>query len=73
MLRDKIAHRELVDYSINQLGKVLFGHENGSKILKNVRSPGQPLVDDWDCLKALVNLLTIISIIMHKYQLHLIT
>lgn len=53
-LRDEISHREHVDYSINLLGKLLLGHENGSKILKNVRSPGEPLVDDWDCLKTLV-------------------
>ncbi|PON87664.1 Peptidase C13, legumain [Trema orientale] len=53
-LRDRISHREHVDYSINHIGNLLFGFKNGSKILKNVRSAGQPLVDDWDCLKTFV-------------------
>ncbi|PON78576.1 Peptidase C13, legumain [Parasponia andersonii] len=53
-LHDRISHREHVDYSINHIGNLLFGFKNGSKILKNVRSAGQPLVDDWDCLKTFV-------------------
>ncbi|PON78579.1 Peptidase C13, legumain [Parasponia andersonii] len=53
-LRDRISHREHVDYSINHIGNLLFGFKNGSKILKNVRSAEQPLVDDWDYLKTYV-------------------
>lgn len=56
-LRDEVARREHIDYSINHVGNLLFGSENGSKMLSYVRAAGQPLVDDWDCLKTLVILL----------------
>lgn len=36
------------------IGKLLFGSEKGSEILKTVRPMGQPLVDNWDCLKTMV-------------------
>lgn len=52
-----MSHRMHVDKSIKLIGKLLFGIEKGPEILKAVRPAGQPLVDDWDCLKALVNLL----------------
>ncbi|XP_024031870.1 vacuolar-processing enzyme alpha-isozyme [Morus notabilis] len=50
----EISHRKKVDHNINQIGKLLLGYENNAKVLKNVRPSGQPLVDDWDCLKNLV-------------------
>ncbi|KAF4404584.1 hypothetical protein G4B88_005970 [Cannabis sativa] len=53
-LSDELAHREHVDYSINQIGKLLLGHHDHQNGFKNLRSSGQPLVDDWDCLKTLV-------------------
>ncbi|KAK9923945.1 hypothetical protein M0R45_032341 [Rubus argutus] len=53
-LIDEISRRKKVDYNIKQLGKLLFGYSNSSKVMKNVRPPGQPLVDDWDCFKMLV-------------------
>jgi legumain len=50
-----VAHRKHLDSSIDFIGKLLFGFENGSSTLGAVRSPGQPLVDDWDCLKQMVS------------------
>ncbi|PQQ21142.1 vacuolar-processing enzyme [Prunus yedoensis var. nudiflora] len=54
-LLDEIAHRKLVDYRINKLGELLFGHQKSSEVLLNVRPQGKPLVDDWDCFKILVS------------------
>ena len=34
---------------------LLFRIENGPPTLQALRSPGQPLVDDWDCLKQMVS------------------
>ncbi|BBG98681.1 Vacuolar-processing enzyme gamma-isozyme [Prunus dulcis] len=53
-LLDEIAHRKLVDYRINKIWELLFGHQKSSKVLLNVRPQGQPLVDDWDCFKMLM-------------------
>ncbi|KAM6562830.1 hypothetical protein CsatB_022828 [Cannabis sativa] len=53
-LSEELAHREHVDYTINQIGKLLLGHHDHQNGFKNLRSSGQPLVDDWDCLKTLV-------------------
>ncbi|KAK1601707.1 hypothetical protein QYE76_018401 [Lolium multiflorum] len=38
------------------IGNVLFGFEEGPKVLNAIRSAGQPLVDDWDCLKYMVRI-----------------
>uniref|UniRef100_A0A2P2NZD1 Uncharacterized protein MANES_06G178900 n=1 Tax=Rhizophora mucronata TaxID=61149 RepID=A0A2P2NZD1_RHIMU len=54
-LQDEIDHRQHVDSSINQIASLLFGNEKGSEMLQLVRPSGQPLVDDWDCLKMFVN------------------
>lgn len=51
---EAMAHRMHLDNSIELVGKLLFGIEDGPKILKSVRNAGQPLVDDWTCLKTLV-------------------
>ncbi|KAJ6910121.1 vacuolar-processing enzyme-like [Populus alba x Populus x berolinensis] len=57
------AHRDLlrlhshirhVDRSLNHIASTLFGDENAANAMKHVRPSGQPLVDDWDCLKGLV-------------------
>lgn len=58
-LIDEISRRKKVDYNIKQIGKLLFGYSNSSKVMKNVRPPGQPLVDNWDCFKMLVRPQTI--------------
>uniref|UniRef100_A0A5B7AFE5 Putative Gamma vacuolar processing enzyme n=1 Tax=Davidia involucrata TaxID=16924 RepID=A0A5B7AFE5_DAVIN len=51
---EAMSHRMHIDNSIKMIGKLLFGIEKGPEVLKTVRSSGQPLVDDWDCLKTLV-------------------
>jgi len=48
-----MSHRLHVDNSILLIGKLLFGLE-GHAVLNKVRPSGEPLVDDWDCLKSLV-------------------
>ncbi|KAE8688975.1 Vacuolar-processing enzyme [Hibiscus syriacus] len=49
-----MSHRMLVDNSMKLIGKLLFGIERGPEILSAVRPAGQPLVDDWKCLKKMV-------------------
>jgi len=49
----EMSHRLHVDASVDFIGSMLFGSEGGP-ILTNIRSPGQSLVDDWDCLKSMV-------------------
>ncbi|XP_043705645.1 vacuolar-processing enzyme-like [Telopea speciosissima] len=51
---DFMSHRMHVDHSIKMIGKLLFGIEKGSEVLEAVRPVGQPLVDDWGCLKTMV-------------------
>lgn len=51
---EAMAHRMHLDSSIELVGKLLFGLEIGPEVLKTVRPAGQPLVDDWACLKTLV-------------------
>ncbi|CAN4099809.1 unnamed protein product [Withania somnifera] len=49
-----IAQRSQVDTNVKHLGELLFGVEKGNEILKKVRPAGQPLVDNWECLKAYI-------------------
>ncbi|XP_059657102.1 vacuolar-processing enzyme-like [Cornus florida] len=51
---EALSHRMHVDNSIKMIGKLLFGIHEGPEVLKTVRPVGQPLVDDWECLKTLV-------------------
>lgn len=51
---EAMAHRMHLDHSMKLVGKLLFGFEKGPEVLKTVRPAGEPLVDDWDCLKTLV-------------------
>ncbi|GLJ23425.1 hypothetical protein SUGI_0443330 [Cryptomeria japonica] len=55
-LVDLMTHRMHLDKSVKLIGKLLFGTERGPLVLNTVRSPGQPLVDDWDCLKTMVRI-----------------
>ncbi|KAJ8448862.1 hypothetical protein Cgig2_011483 [Carnegiea gigantea] len=52
---EAMSHRAHLDDSMKLVGKLLFGIEKGPKVLETVRPAGQPLVDDWKCLKSLVN------------------
>jgi legumain len=49
-----MSRRSRVDSSMELIGSLLFGSDEGSKVLGAVRPAGQPLADDWDCLKAMV-------------------
>ncbi|KAK9683852.1 hypothetical protein RND81_10G169200 [Saponaria officinalis] len=51
---EAMSHRAHVDNSVELIGKLLFGIGKGSEMLKTVRPAGQPLVDNWKCLKSLV-------------------
>ncbi|XP_073008107.1 vacuolar-processing enzyme-like [Typha latifolia] len=53
-LLEVMAHRLHVDNSIKLIGNLLFGSDEGSKVLTAVRPTGRPLVDDWGCLKSMV-------------------
>jgi legumain len=49
-----MARRSQVDRSVDLVGGLLFG--SGNKVLNDnaFRPAGQPLADDWDCLKSMV-------------------
>ncbi|CAN6327027.1 unnamed protein product [Urochloa humidicola] len=49
-----MSRRSQVDSSVELIGGLLFGSEEGSRVLGAVRPAGQPLADDWGCLKAVV-------------------
>jgi hypothetical protein len=56
---EAMSHRMHIDDSVKLVGKLLFGMKKGPEVLTSVRPAGQPLVDDWDCLKTLVPFLTV--------------
>ncbi|XP_050363521.1 vacuolar-processing enzyme-like [Argentina anserina] len=51
---EAMSHRMHIDESMKLIGKLLFGIKKGPEVLSAVRPAGQPLVDDWDCLKTMV-------------------
>ncbi|WJX84944.1 legumain [Trifolium repens] len=51
---EAMSHRMHIDDNVKLVGKLLFGMKKGPEVLTSVRPAGQPLVDDWDCLKTLV-------------------
>ncbi|KAE8099992.1 hypothetical protein FH972_017931 [Carpinus fangiana] len=51
---EAMAHRMHIDESVKHIGKLLFGIRKGPEVLNIVRPVGEPLVEDWDCLKTLV-------------------
>ncbi|KAL9350120.1 hypothetical protein Peur_057375 [Populus x canadensis] len=53
-IKETVRHRTQLDSSMELIGTLLFGPKKGSAILKSVREPGSPLVDDWICLKSMV-------------------
>ncbi|KAM0919296.1 hypothetical protein ACQ4PT_008231 [Festuca glaucescens] len=53
-IKETVVHTKHLDSSVDFIGKLVFGFENGPSVLEAPRSPGQPLVDDWDCLKKMV-------------------
>ena len=55
-LLEMMSHRTHIDNSVKLIGNLLFGSADGSMVLKTVRPAGEPLVDDWSCLKSTVRL-----------------
>ncbi|KAG6782666.1 hypothetical protein NC652_008921 [Populus alba x Populus x berolinensis] len=53
-IKETVRHRTQLDSSMELVGTLLFGPKKGSAMLKAVREPGSPLVDDWICLKSMV-------------------
>ncbi|KAL3746835.1 hypothetical protein ACJRO7_015733 [Eucalyptus globulus] len=51
---EAMSHRMHIDHSVKLIGKLLFGIKKGPEVLNAVRPAGQPLVDDWACLRSLV-------------------
>ncbi|MGF2531714.1 hypothetical protein, partial [Ralstonia pseudosolanacearum] len=51
---DVMTHRLHIDQSMKLVGQLLFGLEKAPEAMNAVRPAGQPLVDDWDCLKRMV-------------------
>lgn len=54
-ISETMAQRAHLADSINMIGKVLFDPGQSNSILNSRRAPGSPLVDDWNCLKSMVN------------------
>ena len=55
-LNEVMSQRSQVDNNVKHLGELLLGVEKGNEVLHTVRSAGQPLVDNWDCLKSYVSI-----------------
>lgn len=55
-LEEVISHRYHIDNIMKAIGELLFGAENGAKMLNFVRPAGYPLVDDWECLRNMVGI-----------------
>ncbi|KAK7395751.1 hypothetical protein VNO78_16318 [Psophocarpus tetragonolobus] len=53
-LVDEISHREHVDNTFHLIWDLLRDKNNNSTMMLNVRPPGKPLVDDWDCFRTLI-------------------
>ena len=51
---EAMSHRMHIDDSVKLIGKLLFGIEKGPEVISTTRPAGQPLVDNWDCLKSMV-------------------
>nr|GEW24756.1 asparaginyl endopeptidase 1 [Tanacetum cinerariifolium] len=55
-ITETLTHRGHLDSSIDMIGVLLFGPQNDRSILHSARGSGQPLVDDWGCLKSTARL-----------------
>ncbi|RRT71781.1 hypothetical protein B296_00023312 [Ensete ventricosum] len=49
-----MMHRVHLDNSIDYIVNQIFGSEIGPSILRALRPSSQALVDDWECLKSMV-------------------
>ncbi|KAJ8542208.1 hypothetical protein K7X08_017074 [Anisodus acutangulus] len=55
-INEVMSQRSQVENKVKHLGELLFGVEKGEEVLHSVRPAGQPLVDNWDCLKSYVKI-----------------
>ncbi|ESQ47863.1 hypothetical protein EUTSA_v10020662mg [Eutrema salsugineum] len=54
-LFDEMNHRKQIDQSIIEILRLSLKQTNVLHLLTSTRTAGQPLVDDWDCFKTMVN------------------
>ncbi|XP_021739067.1 vacuolar-processing enzyme gamma-isozyme-like [Chenopodium quinoa] len=54
-LDEVTSHRKHVDQTVQAIANQLFGESRGPSYLTKNRPAGTPLVDDWDCFKAMVS------------------
>ncbi|KAK4353340.1 hypothetical protein RND71_028858 [Anisodus tanguticus] len=55
-INEVMSQRSQVENKVKHLEELLFGVEKGEEVLHSVRPAGQPLVDNWDCLKSYVKI-----------------
>jgi len=70
-LDEVISHRKHVDQSIAAIREAMFGEEKAPSMLNLVRAAGQALVDDWDCLKAMVWMACNLALISLPHLVHI--
>lgn len=61
-----LSRRSHIDESVEMVGDLLFGPTNAFELLHRVRPSGLPLVDDWECLKAMVSQSTKARVTLHR-------
>ncbi|CAN8258691.1 unnamed protein product [Cochlearia groenlandica] len=54
-LLQEMNHRKQIDQRIIEILRISVKQTNVLNLLTSTRTTGQPLVDDWDCFKTLVN------------------
>ncbi|CAH8328827.1 unnamed protein product [Eruca vesicaria subsp. sativa] len=54
-LFEEMNHRKQIDQNIIEILRLSLKQTNVLNLLTSTRTTGQPLVDDWDCFKTLVN------------------
>ncbi|XP_076951863.1 legumain-like [Bidens hawaiensis] len=55
-ITETLSHMSHLDSSVDMIGMLLFGPQNGHSILRATRGHGLPVVDDWGCLKSMTRL-----------------
>ena len=60
-----LAHRRHIDRSVWSIGKLLLLKDGGDFSLEHKRPSGQPLVDDWDCLKDMVSICSVLVLVLY--------
>ncbi|GJY08767.1 asparaginyl endopeptidase 1 [Tanacetum coccineum] len=55
-IRETFAYMAHLEKSLNMIGLLLFGPQNGTTIIRSTRGPGLPVVDNWECYRSTVEL-----------------